>query len=161
MSRIFLTLTFSLLVFACKTQAPAEGTTTSTDRKLQSELKGDWKITAVNFTGSDYFRVNSFQVADSKCFIGSTWQFVPNNNKGNMSLNSVDCPSFSSPIVWSISKEGVFSLKFINSGTKAKNVTQGFILKIVNQTPGSFQLIDMAEIGGQTKEIVYQFEKTN
>jgi hypothetical protein len=161
MTRIILTLVFSFLFLACKTTAPAEGTTTTTDRKLQSELKGNWKITAVNFPGSGYFKINSFQVADSKCFVGSSWQFVPNNNKGNMSLNSGDCPSFSSPIVWSISKDSVFSLKFINPGTKSKDVTQGFVLRIANQTPSSFQLIDRAEIGGQIKEIVYQFEKTN
>lgn len=161
MFRIFLTLIFSFLIFACKTPAPAEGTTTATDRKTQSELKGDWKITSVNFSGSGYFKINSFQIADSKCFVGSSWQFIPNNNKGNMNLNSADCSPFSSAIVWSISKDSVFSLKFINPGTKSKNVTQGFVLKFVSQSPGSFQLIDKVDIGGQPKEIVYQFEKTN
>lgn len=159
--KILLVLTIPVFLFSCKTTAPAAGTTTQTDRKQQSDLKGNWQITGVTFPGSDYFKVNSFQIADSKCFVGSTWQFIPNNNKGSMSLTSAGCPAFSSPIVWSINKEGVFGLKFIDPGMKSKNVTQGYAMRIANQTPTSFQLIDQINIGGQQKEITYQFEKVN
>ena len=78
-----------------------------------------------------------------------------------MSLNQADCPSFSSPIVWSINKEGIFGLKIINPGVKSKNVTQGYLLKVTNQTATSFQLIDVITVGGQNKDITYQFEKVN
>ncbi len=161
MYRIILLFTFSVLILSCKTPAPAEGTTTKTDRSIQSGLKGNWKITDVTFPGSDYFKVNSFQIADSKCFIGSTWQFIPNNNKGTMSLISPDCQTFSSSIVWSISKDSTFSLKFIESGVKSKNVIRGFVLKLANQTSDSFQLIDQVIIGGQQKDVVYRFQKVN
>lgn len=162
MQKILQLLAISVLLFACKAKAPAGGTSsTQTDRKLQSELKGSWKITQVTFTGSNYFKVNSFQIADSQCFVGSTWQLVPNNNKGTMSLEKGDCPAFSSAIVWSIDKEGTFGLKFIDTGVKSKKVTQGYLLRYVNQSPTSFQLIDQVNVGGQPKEIVYQFEKVN
>ncbi len=161
MNKILLVFTFSILLFSCKTTAPAVGTTAPTDRKQQSELKGNWKITEVSFPGSNYFKVNSFQIADSKCFVGSTWQFVPNNNKGSMSLTGNDCPAFSSSIVWSINKEGTFVLKFIDSGVKSKKVSQGYMMRLANQTSTSFQLIDQINIGGQQKEITYQFEKVN
>jgi len=161
MNKIILAITISVLLFSCKTTAPAEGTTTKTDRSIQSGLKGNWKISDVSFPGSDYFKVNSFQIADSKCFVGSTWQFIPNNNKGTMSLNSSDCPAFNSSIVWSISKDSTFILKFIESGIKSKNVTQGFVLKFANQTTDSFQLIDKVNIGGQLKDVTYRFEKVN
>jgi hypothetical protein len=159
--KILLLLTIPVFLFSCKTTAPAVGTTTQIDRKQQSDLKGNWKIAGVSFPGSDYFKVNSFQIADSKCFVGSTWQFIPNNNKGSVSLTSGDCPAFSSSIVWSINKEGAFVLKFIDSGVKAKKVSQGYLLRIANQTPTSFQLIDQINVGGQQKEITYQFEKVN
>jgi hypothetical protein len=158
---MFLVLAVFVLLFACKTTAPTTGVTANTDRKLQAELKGNWKITGVSSPGSDYFKVNSFQIADSKCFIGSTWQFIPNNNKGTMSLTGVGCPAFSSPIVWSINKEGVFGLKFIDPGMKSKKVTRGYLLRIANQSPASFQLIDRIDVGGQQKEVTYQFEKVN
>jgi hypothetical protein len=78
-----------------------------------------------------------------------------------MSLTGVGCPAFSSPIVWSINKEGVFGLKFIDPGMKSKKVTRGYLLRIANQSPASFQLIDRIDVGGQQKEVTYQFEKVN
>jgi len=128
---------------------------------MQSGFKGNWQISNISFPGSTYFVVNSFQVADSKCFIGSTWNFIPNNNKGNITLNQSDCTSFNSPIVWSIDKEGKFGFKIVESGVKSKKVTQGFLLRIANKTETSFQLIDIINVGGQNKEITYQFEKIN
>lgn len=161
MHKILIVFSIALLLVSCKTKSAIETTTAKTDRKVQSELKGNWKITDVAYPGSGYIKVNSFQIADSKCFIGSTWQFVPNNNKGTMSLNNPDCPGFNSSIVWSINKEGILTLKFIESGVKSKSVNQGYMMKIANQTPTSFQLIDQINVGGQSKEITYQFEKTN
>lgn len=148
----------AVLLFACKSTSV---TNTKLDRSSQVGIKGDWVITNVSYPGSDYIAVNSFQVADSKCFVGSTWHFISNNNKGNMSLTKTGCPAFSSPIVWSINKEGVFVLKIVEAGTKAKKVTQGYLLRVANQTGTSFQLIDTINVGGQNKEVTYQFEKTN
>ena len=45
-------------------------------------IKGNWTITSVTYPGSDYIKVNSFQLADSKCFEGSSWKFVSVNNSG-------------------------------------------------------------------------------
>ena len=78
-----------------------------------------------------------------------------------MSITKSDCPAFSSPIVWSINKEGEFILKILESGEKAKKIRDGYVLNLANQTEKSFQLIDKINVGGQTKEVIYQFEKTN
>ena len=78
-----------------------------------------------------------------------------------MSLTKADCTAFNSPIVWSINKDGMFVLKIVNPGVKSKDVKSGYLLKVANQTETSFQLIDKIDVGGQQKEIVYQFEKTN
>ena len=161
MNKYLLIFLLPAVMFACKSTAPTTSTSSKIDRTSQVEIKGNWKITDVSYPGSDYFAVNSFQIADSKCFIGSTWNFISNNNKGNMSLNHADCTSFTSPIVWSINKEGIFGLKIINPGVKSKNVTQGYLLKVANQTPTSFQLVDLINVGGQNKEIIYHFEKIN
>lgn len=147
-----------ILLFACKSTSV---TSTKLDKSSQVAIKGNWVITSVTYPGSDYIKVNSFQIADSKCFVGSTWNFISNNNKGNVSLTKSDCPAFSSPIVWSINKEGVFVLKIVEAGVKSKAVTQGYLLRMANQTKTSFQLIDIINAGGQTKEVRYQFEKTN
>jgi hypothetical protein len=161
MKRIILISMLITILLSCKTTSKTPVTTAKTDRGSQKEIKGTWQITDVSFPGSDFFKVISFQIAESKCFIGSTWNFIPNNNKGTLSLNSAGCPSFNSPIVWSINKDGSFVLKIVETGTKSKSVTQGYILKVANQSETSFQLIDVVNVGGENKNIVYQFKKMN
>ncbi|KGO93425.1 lipocalin family protein [Flavobacterium subsaxonicum] len=130
----------------------------SLDQKSQVGLKGNWTISSVTYPGSEYIKVTSFDVADSKCFEGSSWNFISNNNKGTMTLTKADCPAFTSPIVWTITKEGAFNFK-ITEGEKAKRVTQGYTLQIRNQTESSFQLVDNVTVGGKTVEVTYQFSK--
>lgn len=158
MKKIITLTIVAVLLFACKSTSV---TSTKLDKSSQVAIKGDWKITSVTYPGSDYLAVNSFQVADSKCFVGSTWSFISNNNKGSMALTKAGCPAFSSAIVWSINKEGVFVLKIIDAGVKSKTVTEGYLLRLANQTETSFQLIDKINVGGQNKEVTYQFEKIN
>ena len=161
MNKILLLLVLPVLFLSCKTSAPTTNLSPKSDRSTQAGIKGNWQIMNVSYPGSDYLKVNSFQIADSKCLIGSKWTFISNNNKGNMSLTRSDCPAFSSPIVWSIDKDGKFGLKIVNPGVKSKTVTQGYLLRIANKTETSFQLIDIINVGGQNKDITYQFEKIN
>ena len=158
MKKIITLTIMAILLFACKSTSV---TSTKLDKSSQVAIKGNWQITSVTFPGSDYLNVNSFQIADSKCFVGSTWNFISNNNKGSMSLTKADCPAFSSPIVWSINKDGVFVLKIVDAGVKSKTVTAGYLLRFANLTKTSFQLIDKINVGGQNKEVTYQFEKLN
>jgi hypothetical protein len=130
----------------------------SIDHKSQVGIKGNWTITQVSYPGSEYIKVNSFDIADSKCLEGSSWNFVSNNNTGTMSLAKAGCPSFSSPIIWTVTKNGDFTLK-ITEGEKAKRVAQGYFLKLRNQSESSFQLVDNVNVGGNTVEVVYQFQK--
>ena len=130
----------------------------SLDQKSQMGIKGNWTISQVTYAGSDYIKVTSFDVADSQCFTGSSWSFVSNNNSGTMSLNKSGCPSFSSPIKWTVTKDGAFTLK-ITEGEKAKRVSQGYYLQLRNQTESSFQLVDNVNVGGKNTEVVYQFQK--
>lgn len=169
MKKIITLLLLSVVLFACKSKSGTTTTpvksepvaSTKLDKSSQVAIKGNWVITSVTYPGSDYIKVSSFNIADTNCFVGSTWNFISNNNKGSMSLTKTDCLAFSSPIVWSINKEGVFVLKIVEAGTKSKTVTQGYLLRVANQTETSFQLIDKINVGGQTKEVTYQFEKTN
>ncbi len=159
MNKIITLTLFAAILFSCKSSAPTAVNSSGLDRSSQSGLKGDWQITNVSFPGSDYLKVTSFGIADSKCLIGSIWNFIPNNNKGSMSLTSSGCPSFSSPIIWTIGKDSSFDLKFVPAGIKSKTVTQGYVLRLANQTETSFQLIDVIKVEGQNKDIVYQFTK--
>ena len=162
MNKCLLILSLMVVLFAYKSSAKTFKLSSKSDRTIQSGIKGNWQITQVSYPASDYIMVNSFQIADSKCFVGSTWNFIPDNNKGSLRLKqSVKCSSFSSPIVWSIDKNGKFGLEIIEVEVKSKKVMLGYLLNITNKTDTSFQLVDINNVGGQDKEITYQFEKMN
>ena len=166
MKKIIFICMIATMLFACKsasTTASTEGTSLSTklDKSTQVALKGNWVLTNVSYPGSEYIKVNSFDLADSKCFIGSTWSFISNNNKGTMALTAPSCTGFSSQIVWSINNQGLFVLKILNAGEKAKKVRDGYLLKVAGVTESSFQLIDNINVGGQVKDVVYQFQRAN
>ncbi len=157
MKKTLLLMLFLATIVGCKSTSTVS---TKLDNKTERILKGSWSITAVNFPGSDYLKVESFNVTDSKCFIGSNWNFVSNNNKGDMSLNNVSssCVDYSSPITWYINKDGNFVFKFTN-GYKSKEVTNGFVLTIANLTESSFDLIDKINVAGVSKNITYSFQR--
>lgn len=157
MKRIFFLLLLSVAVIGCKSTSV---TNTKLDNKTERMLKGNWTITNVSFPGSDYLKVTSFNIEDSKCFVGSDWSFISNNNKGQMNLNNpnTDCKNYSSPITWYVNKDGNFVFKFTNDH-KAKDVNSGYILKLNNVTETSFDLIDKVSVSGQVTEITYSFQR--
>ena len=156
MKKIFLLFATAVLLFACKTSSITE---TKLDRSSQVAMKGNWTIVSVTYPGSEYIKVNSFEIADSKCFEGSSWKFISNNNKGEMALTNVNCPAFSSPITWYVNNEGKFVLKILDADIKAKKVRSGYILDVANQTELSFQLVDKINVGGKLTNVIYQFQK--
>jgi len=153
-------LLLGLVVFmvSCKTKSV---TSTTLDQKAERAIKGNFTVVSVAYPGSEYIKVNSFDIADSKCFEGSTWKFISNNNKGNMALTSANCAAFSSPITWFVNKEGQFVLKVLDAGEKAKKVRSGYVLTLANQTETSFQLIDKINVGNKPIDVIYQFNKTS
>ena len=157
MKKLILLFIFSIAIMSCKSKSV---TNTKLDIKSEVAIKGNWNITNVSYPGSDVIKVMSFDLADSKCFIGSTWKFISNNNKGNFALNSPSCTSYSTPITWYINKEGNFVMKILDE-SKAKTIKSGYILKIANQTDSSFQLIDRIDVAGKMTDVVYQFQKLN
>ncbi len=156
MKKSVLLLLLTIVFVGCKPKQTV--VSTKLDTKSEAAIKGNWTIISVTYPGSDYIKVTSFDLADSKCFIGSTWKFISNNNKGEMALNNASCTSFSSPITWYINKDGNFVMKIIND-TKAKKVVEGYVLSVANQTETSFQLIDKVNVGGKIVDVVYQFQK--
>ncbi|WP_026704188.1 lipocalin family protein [Flavobacterium soli] len=158
MKKLFLLAVLAITFASCKSTS---ATNTKVDNKTERLMKGNWVISSVSYPGSEYIKVTSFQLADSKCFVGSTWKFVSNNNKGDMALTNANCAGFSSPITWFVNKEGQFVLKVLSAGEKAKKVRDGYVLNVANQTETSFQLVDKIDVGGKMTDVVYQFEKVN
>ncbi|MEN9336425.1 MAG: hypothetical protein RLZZ500_1412 [Bacteroidota bacterium] len=152
----YIVLFVSLMVLAaCKSKSPVE---TRLERSTQFALKGNWTLTKVSFPGSDYIKINAFDLADSKCFVGSQWKFISNNNKGEFSLNNASCTGYSSPITWYINPEGQFVMKILDEN-KSKKVKEGYVLKVANVSEATFELVDSVSIGGKVVEVVYHFTR--
>lgn len=158
MKKIIVLFCFFGFLVSCKPKQTAVASTT-VDRKSQVAIKGSWTLTNVSFTGDEYIKVTAFEIADAKCFEGSTWEFVSNNDTGKMALTKSGCPQYASDIKWYVTKEQQFVLKFLTEGVKARKVTEGYILTLTNQTMESFQLVDQVKIGKNSGKIVYQFRK--
>jgi hypothetical protein len=158
MKKILFLTAIALVLFSCKSTS---ATDTKLDKGAQVAMKGNWVISSVTYPGSEYIKVNSFEIADSQCFVGSTWKFVSNNNKGNMAFTNSKCAPFSSQITWFVNKSGEFVLKVLNADIKAKRVREGYVLNVANQTETSFQLVDKGNVEGKSINVVYQFQKAN
>ncbi len=164
MKKTLLLVTISILIVSCATKSPVaispktETVSPKVDVKAENAFKGNWTLTKVSYVGQQYINITSFQLADSKCFVGSIWNFIPNNEKGSVTLSASSCADFSSPIVWSMSKEKMFSLKILKD-LKSRDVKVGFYFLVQNQTAESFELSDRMDIGGKLTEVLYRFEK--
>ena len=158
MKKLLLLSLLALIFVGCKTTSVGN---TKLDTSSQVDLKGNWRVSSVTYPGSEYIKVNSFDIADSQCFVGSTWNFISNNNKGTLTLNNSNCSAYTSPITWYINKEGQFVLKVLDEGLKSKKVKTGYFLGVENQSENSFQLVDKINVGNNPTDVVYQFQKAN
>lgn len=157
MKKIIFSSLLCFLILSCKSSTPV--TSTKVDNKTEVAIKGNWTIASVEYPGSEYIKVTSFNIADAKCFEGSQWSFVSNNNKGTMLLEQVNCLAYASNITWYLNKDGLMVIKFLADGVKAKHTKEGYILKVSNISEGSFQLIDKANVGGKFIDITYSFKR--
>ncbi|MEQ3662061.1 MAG: lipocalin family protein [Flavobacterium sp.] len=158
MKKIVVLIVASFLLFACKSKSV---TNTKLDNKTERILKGNWKITSVTYPGSDYIKVTSFDIEDSKCFVESEWNFISNNNKGGVVLKKKGCLSYSTPITWYINKDSDMVIKFLDEGLKSRKVKEGYIIKVSNISENTFQLVDKINVGGKITDVVYQFQRIN
>ena len=123
------------------------------------KLKGNWEVTSVDYEKG--YKIKPFdEGADAKCFVGSQWNLIPNNNTGSYSLSGGgDCPTVTRAIKFDVSKDKEFSFKVIDAGVKAKNVTAGYVLDFQNQTPTSFTLVQNVPFEGKILKVYYNFTK--
>lgn len=123
------------------------------------KLKGNWEITSVNYEKE--YKIKPFdEGADAKCFVGSQWNLIPNNNTGSYTLvGGGDCPSVTRAIKFDVSPSKQFSFKKIDTGIKAKTVTSGYILDFQDQTPTSFTLVQNVPFEGKIIKVNYNFTK--
>ena len=84
MKRTIYFLTFTLLVFLLSSFKILDKTPIKSKKKL---LRGTWEVTNIKFVGDKgLYKANLFEIADSPCFNGSQWIFIPNNGSGKFTV---------------------------------------------------------------------------
>ena len=123
------------------------------------QMKGQWQITSVDYDRN--YKVQPFdENADIQCFVGSTWNLIPNNNTGSYSLSGVNgCPSTVQPVIFNVINGNQFEFKKIAAGTKAKQNTAGYVLNLVERTDNTFTLTQTVPSGSENVLITYHFTK--
>ena len=116
---IYLTLT--LLIMSCS------GTKSATGIPGKKTLKGTWQVTNIKFIGDKgLYKANMFDFADSACFKGSEWVFIPNNGSGKFTTtaNGSLCDVNTSRFHWSYfdAGEGKTQLQFYLTDAKGKRI---------------------------------------
>ncbi|SFH94488.1 lipocalin family protein [Halpernia frigidisoli] len=154
-----LLLTGIVSVFAltsCSTAKMAQ-----TNRAEFLKMKGDWQITSIDYDKS--FKIKPFdENADASCFVGSNWRFIPNNYSGAYTINGGgSCPTVSQPIKIDVISGNQFMFKKLVDGTKAKNVTSGYALDLLNQSTDQFSLQQNIPFEGQNVKVTYNFQRTS
>ena len=124
------------------------------------KLKGNWELLSVDYDKN--FKVKPFdEGADAQCFVGSQWKLIPNNWTGSYTLNGGGaCPSVIQPIKFEVVNGNEFKFKKLRAGSKAKAVTVGYSLNLVNQTADGFSLEQNIPSDGENVRIIYNFVRT-
>lgn len=152
-----LCLLATLSFFSCKTQSGAVS---------KGSIKGNWVVTDIAYQGIPRStKVTVFDEASAACFKGSQW-VLPSNANGSYTLTSTEegCNTATQPIVWSLSKDSglnTFQFKKVNSGEKAKNVTDGYTGIEVSAVTGNQMVWRVpVDFEGKTVYIVFTLQKS-
>jgi len=77
-----------MLLFAITLYSCGASKTVKTKNKT---IKGNWTLNEITYSKTGDYNVTFFDDATKDCLIGSSWKFVPNNNSGTYTINSVGC----------------------------------------------------------------------
>ena len=122
----------------------------------KSALTGTWTVSDVSLEGfpSGYKVANAFGMAPYKDFVGSTWKLY-GGYSGFITLPNGTTQN----IYWSLMKDGitpVFQFKKVDAGEKAREVTEGYRMKIDAASKNSLVLSSLFDLAnGTTARIVY------
>lgn len=162
---IYLCLT--LLFFSCSAAKTGGGgeTAQKSGKKL---LKGTWTISDIRFVGeAGLYKADLFGIADSPCFKGGEWLFIPNNGTGRFSINGAErCSESTNRILWTYDDHkdgtGAIQFKFVDEKNKPLSSDKtGYSIAVESITETTAEFRVKTEYDGQAFEVVMTLDKTS
>ena len=80
MRKIALLFVMAALVMACKSSNSMTAKPKETN-VADKAIKGEWTLQSITYSEQGKFDVTLLNDTSKECFEGSTWKFVPNNNR--------------------------------------------------------------------------------
>ncbi len=99
-----------LLLIACGGSRNAA----APDPTEESDLKGDWTLTSIDFDGFRDYSVTLFDDTTNECILNSRWNFVSNNNRGSYDVLQPGCNEGTRNFIWTLDDSSKFTLKPTN-----------------------------------------------
>lgn len=134
----------------------------------KSALKGTWEVTDINFIGEEgIYKAFLFDVADSACFKGSEWVFIPNNASGRFTTNASNqtCSIQDHRIIWSfIESNNVksFQFKYADDRNRPQSKDKTGYRFTINELSNALMTITMpSTFEGKAFNVVMKFNKTS
>lgn len=156
---------FALLLFVCCLLS-CSATKTGSELPGKRALKGTWEVTDINFIGAEgIYKAFLFDAADSACFKGSEWVFIPNNASGRFTTNASNssCNSLNYRIIWSFLESGndkSFQFKYADEKNRPQSKDKTGYRAIINDLSTTNMTITVpSTYEGKTFNVVMKFTK--
>ena len=156
MGKTIMLLALTLILTACGTS--------KTVRVSRKVIKGNWTLNTITYSEAGTYNVTLLDDATKKCFEGSTWQFVPNNNTGIYNINNSDCSDGERYFIFTIQevdeKTGLYDFLLKPTNDKHKSETKkGFRLKLSALSDTMMQWQQTVAVEGKPFTISMNFNK--
>lgn len=151
-----------LLILATILASCSASKTVRTSKKV---MKGDWTLSTITYNQPGTFNVKLLNDVSKECFEGSSWQFIPNNNTGNYTVNNPNCTTGMRYFIFTIQEineaTGLydFLLKPTNEKKKSETNNAGFRLQLTQLSDTDMQWQQSVSLEGKPFIINMNFTK--
>lgn len=137
---------------------------TKTVRQAQKTIKGNWSLESITYDKTGVYNIKLLGDVSRECFVSSTWQFIPNDYKGNYSIINAECETgyryFKFDIQEIDATTGLYDFLLKPTDEKYKSDTnQGFRLKLTQLSDTNMQWQQTVSAEGQPFTINMNFTK--
>ncbi|AUP79268.1 lipocalin family protein [Flavivirga eckloniae] len=138
--------------------------TPKTVRVSKKVIKGDWLLNSITYSEKGTYNVNLLNDDSKECFEGSTWQFVPNNNRGVYNINGIGCSAGARNFIFTIKEidpqTGLYDFLLKPTNEKYKSDTnQGFRLRLAALSDMAMEWEQTVTVSGKPFTITMKFNK--
>lgn len=127
-------------------------------------MKGSWVLTSVDYNTQHTLSVNLLNDASVRCFEGSTWQFIPNNNTGTYTIENTECSASIRHFIFTVqevdAESGYYDFLLKPTNRKGKSETnKGYRLELTSLTEANMQWTQIVSVNGKPFPITMNFIK--